>query len=213
MTLKIPPGRLPQGIAFPQGLIVPGGGVTPPPPTSAATWSVVDKNGNVTISGAGLIATGGGAGGVNYAGRGTTLTTAVAAAVKRFWKVVPTNASGSVGVGVCDVAAVFSDGAYLGNLAGSFGWYPNGQVFSGGGLAGTIAAYVSGDTLGLAVIGGNQLWGSVNGVFTGDPVGGTGGIDISGAGTIYPAYNLQAGDVVPAAFVASGGPAGFSNFP
>lgn len=181
------------------------------PPVSAATWSATDKNANITITGSGLIATDGGAA-ANHTGRGTTATTTIGAGIKRFFKVVPTNITGFA-AGICNASFVFTDGNYLGVDANGLGWFPTGQVFRSGALLTTIASYVQGDTLGFAVTGAGNLWGSVNGVFTGDPVAGTGGIDISAMGDVFPAYTLQGGGIATALFAASDPPSGFSIFP
>lgn len=188
-----------------------------PPPGSSATWSVTDKNANVTISGAGLIATSS----LNndVAGRGTTATTAIAAGVKRIWKVTPTIATaGGVFAGICNASETFADGAFLGGQANGAGWNAtNGQVLINGIAVGSFdVGYVQGDNLYIAVDGGNMLWCGRN--VAPDVL--SPGVNIAALGTVFPAYGLggfaQPNEQVTAQFAAPLGitiPVGFSVFP
>lgn len=183
------------------------------PIVSAAIWSAADKNSNIVISGADLVATDSSGVAADHAGRGDTATTTIGSGIKRFWKVVPNVLATQIGVGVCNAIQAFADTVWLGSSVQSVGWYNNGAVYTGGGGVATFGTYVQGDTLGIAVTGAGMMWGSVNGVFTGDPVAGTGGVDISGMGDVFPAYDLQGNDSVTAIFAASDAPSGFSAFP
>jgi hypothetical protein len=186
--------------------------------TSAATWSATDKNANVAISGAGLIATDTSGVDTDHCGRGTTATTLITTGMKRFWKIQVNVFGGTnLGVGLCTAAYTFTDGKFLGDASGSLsiGWDgADGSVFFNSGAVANFGIFGAGAALTIAVskpLG--KMWGAVNGVFSGDPVAGTGGVDISTMGDCFPAYDLKSTGAVTATFAATGGPTGYSIFP
>lgn len=180
-----------------------------------AILSATDKNSNIAISGGSLVATDGG-GAVNHAGRGDTATTVIGAGIKRYFEVRPTSLSTGFGVGAANSSNTFADADYLGGQANSIAWFADGSVFFNGAPTTSAATYTGTDVLGVAVDGGNKIWFSVNGTFTGNPGAGTGGTAIGVTGDVYPGYNLQGGGVATFNFGATtfntAAPSGFSGF-
>lgn len=180
-----------------------------------AILSTADKNANISLSGGDLIATDDGDT-LDHVGRGDTATTLVGSAEARYWEITVTNLTTQFSVGVCNSSNTFGDSSYLGGQAHGFGWYPDGSIYNSGSGVASAGAYAEGDILGVAVIGGDRVWFSVNGVFTGNPVAATGGVDISALGDLFPAYGLQSGGVATFNFgataLSNAPPIGFTTF-
>jgi hypothetical protein len=168
---------------------------------SSATLSGTDKNSNVVISGAGLVATASNNTSNYEAGRGFTATTAMASGAKRYVETTMTNIQHNVtSLGLCNASETFADGAYVGSQANGLTYFKNGQVFkNGAAIVSGLAAFGVNDVIGMAIDAGNKVWFRKNGgnwnndvIGNQDPASNLGGIDISALGTVYPAYNLAA---------------------
>lgn len=160
-------------------------------------WSNYEKNGNVAISGAQLVATANPAGNFQQAGRGTA-ETVITGTDRKYFEVTITSLSGAgpygAAVGLSDSAAGFGNDAAIGHDSHSLAYWPTGEVFRFFAVQFTLSTFAAGAVIGVAVdraLGKAWLrkdagaWGP-----SGDPAAGTGGMDISTMGDVYPAYSI-----------------------
>lgn len=196
--------------------------------SSSAILSATDKNTNVVIGATGRTATSAAA--FFCAGRGDTSTTAIASGVKRYYEFTITTmpgASNNAGTGWCTAAETFGDSAYLGEQNQGIGYYQDGNVYfnnGGGGSPFALTTFVQGDVICWAVDAvNNKDWVRVNNgnwlndvIANQNPATATGGFDLTGFGTVYPAYCVQNGGLVtfnPGPTFAFTPPDGFTGFP
>lgn len=195
---------------------------------SSTTWSTTDHDGHTTLSNGNLTATADATATSAYtSGRATT---SIASGEKRFWSVtVVANANGeNNAVGVASAGFTLND--WLGDNNDAIGHYGvTGNVYLN--YIGTSTAVATlntaavGDVVDIAVYGGNNVWFRVNGGNwndnpSADPATNTGGLSISGLGTVWPAYTLMK-DTNSASYTANFGattfpyapPSGYSALP
>lgn len=183
----------------------------------AVTWDPTAKNANATLSNGNRTVTSAAA--THSAGRATT---AVGAGEKRYWE-TPIDETGggdgdhNIGVGVVSASQTYGNDAYLGSQTHGIGRYNTGNVFRNGEVIATVGTFAKGNVMRHALTGHNRYWTAVGaGAWepSGDPAAGTGGIDVSGMGDLYPAYNARnngQGTLDATAF-AHTPPSGFSGF-
>lgn len=125
-------------------------------------------------------------------------TVSVTSGQKRYWELFILESEGGfngVNVGVCNASNDFLFGNWLGLSANSLSYTPTAGVYTGGSSIGTLTGFARGSIIGIACHGGNKIWFRTNGVWSDDPAAGTGGFDISGLGTVSPAYGLYGGKI------------------
>lgn len=167
--LLLLPSRSRAQISIPR-LVAPkfsGGAPTLP------TWSLTNKYSDVTISNGGLTATCGGSQFFTESGISDT-----AIVGKTVFKVVVDAVGGFGSIGVFD--STRTNFATVVGASDSCGLFSDGRVRVNGVDTVTIPGYTDGDEVTVAIDPGNMIWFAINDVFTGDPVAGTGGSDISG---------------------------------
>lgn len=141
-------------------------------PVSRTVWNHADKNAAITLSGGSLRATGSGAG--FQTARSTTSKSAGKWYFEATLEVVVGTATTGVGISVGGALPV-----YLGNGDGSTGIYASGGVYDNDVLT-PLASMTVGDVMGVAVeIATGKVWFSKNGVWSGDPVAGTGNFTVT----------------------------------
>lgn len=100
---------------------------------------------------------------------------------------------GLVSFGLVTAAAAMTNGGYIGHDTGGWGLRDTLGDILNGGFVGSGPKFVNGDVVMLAAdLDAHRLWFGKNGVWTGDPVAGTGGVALP-AGTYYVAAST--GDV------------------
>lgn len=213
---KIPPGLLPSAPInrMPQGLSE-GGGVVPP--VSSVKWSEIIINSNIVLSSGDLVATAGA--GLAYQGGAATGTVTVGQ--KRYWlgRLITLAGPGTTAMGIANASNTYNTGQYLGITNNAIGFFDDGTVIRNNATIATLTTPVAGDYVNMAVDGQNKLWLGVNGVYSGNPAAGTGGIDISTLGDVLPAYSVVGfggPTVIEGIFGGSlpfAAPVGFSIFP
>jgi hypothetical protein len=98
---------------------------------------------------------------------------------------------GSTSAGIANALNTYAVGEYLGKSNNSIGYFDDGTVIRNNATIATYSVPTVGNTIGVAVKGGDMVWFSLNGVWQGaDPNTFTGGIDISTLGDVAPAYNV-----------------------
>lgn len=204
-------------------LINMGGGSGSGPPPAAKTWSPTQHQNTIILSNGLLTATGAsGAGGFNAVGL-AIITSVITAGQKLYCEItvdaVDVPDSSQPGFGVGNINTSIADAAFLGQDTNSIANY-SGLIFSGSTVA-TIPGYGLGDTIGIAVIGGNGIWWTAdqsgatwNAGGTANPATGVGGFNIAPMGDVYLAYNVKNTEQVTINFGATAFkysvPAGFN---
>lgn len=190
----------------------------------SATWDPARTNSHVVLSGLNLIATAGAAS-VNMPVFGTGI---ISTGKKKYWEVtVTTNGSqaNTFAVGVGNALASTGDNEFLGIDANSITLYDSGLVYYNAGGVTTIAPFVQGNVVCVAVdFMAGLIWWRVNGgnwnnSAAANPATGAGGIALSVSGTLTPGlglyYNGTTQDVGTGNFGASTAftvPVGFTTF-
>lgn len=101
-----------------------------------------------------------------------------------YWEVTPANVSGTVSIGICNM--LLNTGNLPGYDANSLGYHQDGTVLLSNATVTTLAAYVSGNVIGVCLDIQNQLiyfavnGGSWNNNGSANPLTQTGGISLSG---------------------------------
>lgn len=170
-------------------------------PGGGGTWNPADKGAGVTLSAGDLTMAVAGVG--NEAVRGTpALSGKIVAEI-----VVdnPLNLLSGVGTAAMSLAT------FVGATATGWGWLNDGRVFNNGAVIATYAAYVAGDLISVIYDSALGMWWSAkNGVVqAGDPVGGTGGVNVgvgpmfvAGSGSGGSQQTLQAATFIPVGFTS-----------
>jgi hypothetical protein len=158
---------------------------------AATTWDPNNKAAGITLSGSNLVATA--ASGTNP---GVFATRALSG--PSYWQVTATTIASTMSIGIANRSWNNANSLLVGNDANSLGWLNNGTVRQNNATLATIATYVQGDVVEVAVNPQARLfWGRVNGgnwnndvIANQNPVGNVGGIDFSGMafGTLLPAF-------------------------
>lgn len=153
---------------------------------SATVWNAGQKSGNITLSGGGLVATSAGAGGVRSDHPLSGLS---------YFESVITTLAGTPQIGIASF--IWGNTTALGANSYSIGYLSSGAVQINSTTVATLAAYVQGDRVEVAVNPADRLiWFRVNGGnwnnnVANDPVTSVGGIDYSATmtfiGTMYAA--------------------------
>lgn len=146
----------------------------PPPPPSATTWNAADKHAGISLSAGGLRFDAANTAGYKNV-RGTTSRSTGK------WYFEATKDGTSCGIGIASAGASLAN--FIGGAdSGSIGYYDTGYVGRNGGQAATYAPYASGDVVMIAVdLDARDVWFGKNGVWNGNPMAGTGGLEMSGA--------------------------------
>lgn len=191
-------------------VLVPGGwpkplnpditvGSFPPYLTWGGTWNPADKNAHVVLDGTNLIAT---ISGVDNMARGTV---SYSSGLHIFQTTFTTVVGAYNIVGIATAAASIADAQYVGSNIYSYGMSCNGNVYYNSAvIASPFSAFASGDVVTIAVNQTlNKIWFAKNGLWSGDPQAGTGGISIT-PGTYFPATSGGGGSVSTAYFASLG---------
>jgi hypothetical protein len=154
------------------------------PAGSTTVWNAATSGPNVTISGAGLIAT--------FASSSGDIAKALNghSGTGDWWfDLTPVGTSGNAQVGLCNATEGNTGGVYLGDSANSVGWNWNDGTLLG--ATGTPGAFSSSGSDVLRIrLKNNFLYLAKNGTYVfGDPVAETGGADMSGKGALFPAVS------------------------
>lgn len=168
------------------------------------TWSETQKNAHVVLLNGDLTATTDGSSFTNFLGRSIDAA-AVGLGDKKYWEItINTQTSGGTnGVGIMNALGLGD--SFLGQTANSLSYFGiAGNVQYNGTSPATLAPFANGDVIGVAINGAGKIWFRVNSdgwnndiPANQNPATNTGGIDISllvGAGSAFPAYNLQQED-------------------
>lgn len=188
-------------------------GIVPVRLSAGTTWNSADKSSNLTLSADKLTYTDGAN---SYAG----VRTLVSLSGKMAWELTLTSISNPSGVTIGIGNATASLTSFLGSDSNSVGINGGGITF--GPAVATVASWVSGDTLGMAVdVPHMTMWwrtihsgtpGNWNNDASANPATNTNGVDISGlnAGPYYPmGLGLNSGDNATANFATPFLPSGF----
>lgn len=159
------------------------------------TWNPSDKSTNVTLSNGNLTATGSEASGIYFWSRSTTSKNSgkhyLESTVGSFGGGAPSGGFAAA-LGTALVGSNLND--YLGQAANTSAYYDDGSVYVNNAVVATLAAYVNGDVIGLALdLDAGKGWYSKNGVFaSGNPAAGTGAHFTFTAGTtLYAGFTLH----------------------
>jgi len=167
-----------------------------------ATWNPSDIGANLTLSNGNLTVTRDSAG----AWRSVRSTLSKSSG-KWYWEITADVTTGDMLVGVG--TSSFSLTNYCGSDANSYGWYGSGSKYNNGGSTAYAPTYnTNGTVIGLALdLDNGKIWWSKNGVFTGDPVAGTGEAFSGLSGAFFAAVSLY---TTSQAFTANFGASAFS---
>lgn len=195
--------------AFPR-IVVP-----PVISVSSAAWSTINKNTNVSITGA-LTATSAAVGSsADYPG---IANTSITTSQKIYWEVT-TNAyaGGEMGLGVGNASTSFTTGNFLGFNTNSLCLFASGNVYYNGSPITTVEGLGASVVTSIAVDFSNgKIWfrknsGNWNNNVSADPATNTGGITIGVTGNLFPAYNLTYDGTTQGQFIANfAGPFSFT---
>jgi hypothetical protein len=167
---------------------------------TATVWDANNKSSTEALSGGNLVAT---SSGVGTVAASRTLTG------KTYFEITPTTLTGTVAVGLVNRSYNMASGNILGTDNNGIGYKSSGAVVLNNVTLTTIATYVQGNVIGVAVDIENRLiWfrvgtGNWNNSGTANPATGVGGIDYSSMAltSLFPAAGGSAtGAVMTAAF-------------
>ena len=161
------------------------------------TWNPADRNASVGLSNGDLTMT---ANAADVAVRGTI---GRSSGKLYFETRVDAASGGSNDIGVMTAAASLANGWWVGRDSYGYGYAGTGNILTANTSTPGAPTFGAGDMIGVAVdLTAGRIWWSKNGVWTGNPIAGTGGRAIT-AGTYFPAASGASGAVNTANFGAS----------